>query len=142
MNNTLRMTAVGILTVLAAGLMQLVAAPAQASTQYGCPDNYVCLYDHYAYNYNYDGPPSVKIPIQTLTDAGYNTGRNLANWGFDNKTTCALNNSRSGTGYKTVWFNQFNDQTGFYWEIPAMYGACWDGWWRDNRASRIGVRPL
>jgi hypothetical protein len=152
-----RMMAVVAALLMTVGFGVAGAAPAQAAsppagvhlfpltkamtTQYGCPDNYGCVYDHYAYNYNWDGPPDHAIPIQTLIDAGYNNGRNLANWGFDNRTTCAMNNSRSGTGYKWLWFNQFNDQTGFYWQLPAGMGACWDGWWRDNRATRIGVRP-
>lgn len=52
MNNTLRMTAVGVATVLAAGGAQLVAAPAQAAEPsfHGCQVGDVCGWRYHSYS--------------------------------------------------------------------------------------------
>jgi hypothetical protein len=111
--------------------------PAAALTSFsGCGDQHMCLWR--LPNYNGRNDPNVEVTDDLLQDAG-GMGRALSNWGFDNATTCAMNNDSNE--FLWLWFWQFNDadQRGFTWSIPMTYAICWDGWWRNDRASRWGV---
>jgi hypothetical protein len=134
-------TAAQIAAVQAAlppGATLIPPTAAALSTVHGCHDELLCLFDSTAQFSN--NSPTRVFGVASLLNQGNGVALNSAAINFDNKTTCATNNSRALTGYAVAGFAQFNSLSdpGFYWEIPSGgYSICWNGWWRDNRASRI-----
>src|SRR3954452_6880594 len=133
-------TAAQIAAIQAALPPNAVLIPPEAKTlagsARGCGAEHQCLYDYVA-------DWSNSNPTKTLSAASLysaNNGWRLdATWlRFDNKTTCATNNSGASTGFLWLGLAQYLDGGGFFWEVPSGgYSICWNGWWRDNRASHV-----
>jgi hypothetical protein len=138
MKTTMRLAAVAVATVLAAGGFQVIASPAQAATIHGCGEQEACWY-RYA-DFNHGGGPSHEVSVSWLrTHPG---GVKMYYWDFNDKLTCVVNNSR-GSLSTTLILVQHPDYSGMRWSVwSGGYAVCYDGTVYDNRASIVIPRPL